>query len=322
MCYNISGLQIYIRIADTSACGGCIGAVMIGYVSAEEKDMDKDIRDAEKEIFRGRRIMFGKLLKERRSRARITQSAFAEMMSVTRNTVINWESDKSKPDYDLIPEICSALGIKYHELFGTEDEDSLSELERRVIANLRTLNPVSRRAVDKMIGVMSEEECRAKDEEMKNSYGIFLVRPGTVAAGAGNYVPDEAPAYTFLRKNTVNARADGIVRVRGDSMEPVYHSGDYVYYEDADSAYPGEDVIVDTDDGAVIKRLDYDRTLYSVNPDIPYPEKSGDNTLVIRGKVLGSVHSSDRAGKEDIGVLKELFADEIREFMKEHGGNE
>ena len=59
-------------------------------------------------------------------------------------------------------------------------------------------------------------------------------------------------------------------------MEPVYHNGDYVYYEEAyyeeaSSADPGEDVIVDTDDGAVIKRVDDDHTLYSVNPAVPYP---------------------------------------------------
>ena len=77
-----------------------------------------------------------------------------------------------------------------------------------------------------MISVMVEEECLAKDRAMKNAYGLFLVRPGMVAAGTGDYVPDESPTYTFLRKNTVNMKADGIVMVHGDSMEPVYHNGD------------------------------------------------------------------------------------------------
>ena len=140
-----------------------------------------------------------------------------------------------------------------------------------------------------------------------------------VAAGPGDYVPEEPPTYVFLRKNTVNARADGIVLVHGDSMEPVYHNGDYVYYIEAETAYPGEDVIVDTDEGAVIKRLDDDMTLYSVNPAIPYPAKNEDNCLIIRGKVLGTVHSSDRPSKEDAAILEDLFVDEIREFNEEHG---
>lgn len=86
--------------------------------------------------FPGRQVMFGQLIKDRRSGAKITQGEFAEMMHVTRNTVINWEADKSKPDYSLIPEICSILGIHLHELFHMEAQMQLSELEERVVNNL------------------------------------------------------------------------------------------------------------------------------------------------------------------------------------------
>jgi len=236
--------------------------------------------------------------------------------------VINWEADKSKPDYSLIPEVCSLLNIQIHELFHMQAENGLSDLEDRVVGNIRLLNPTSRRVVDKMISTMVEEELLAKDKALKETFSLFLKRPGSVAAGVGNYVPEEAPEYVFLRKNHINAKADGIALVDGKSMEPVYHDGDYVYYEEASCADPGEDVLVDTDDGAVIKRVDDDHTLYSVNPAIPYPKKSDQNTLVIRGRVLGVVASSDRPSKDDVGILEELFVDEIREFNEEHGVNE
>ena len=264
-------------------------------------------------------VLFGSLIKERRKKAKLSQKEFADMMHVTRNTVINWEADKSKPDYSLIPEVCSLLNIQIHELFHMAAENGLSDLEDRVVGNIRLLTPTSRRVVDKMISTMVEEELRAKDATLKETFTLFLKRPGSVAAGVGNYVPEEAPEYVFLRKNHINVRADGIALVDGKSMEPVYHDGDYVYYEEATSADPGEDVLVDTDDGAVIKRVDDDFTLYSVNPAIPYPRKSDQNTLVIRGRVLGVVSSSDRPSKDDLGILEELFVDEIREFNEEHG---
>ena len=268
--------------------------------------------------FPARQVMFGQLMKERRSGLKLTQGDFAEMMHVTRNTVINWEADKSKPDYALIPEICSILGIQLHELFHMRAADGLSEVENRIIANFRSLSPVSRRVVDKMISTMAEEELLAKDTALKSSFALFLKRPGSVAAGDGNYVSEEAPEDVFLRRNHINAKADGIVLVRGQSMEPVYHDGDYVYYKDAVAADPGEDGVVDTDDGAVIKRVDDDHTLYSVNTALPYPAKNDDNKLVIRGRVLGVVSSSDRPPKEDEGILDELFVDEIREFNEKH----
>lgn len=267
-------------------------------------------------------ILFGDVIRKHRTRLNITQNEFAEMMNISRNTVINWETDKRKPDYSLIPEICEILGIKTYELFGVPPENNLSALEDRVVNNLRMLSSASRKAIDKMIYTMLNEELYAKDTALKNTYGLFLVRPGMAAAGVGDYVPDSAPTYTFLRKNTVNERADGIVMVDGDSMEPVYHSGDYVYYENAVSAAPGEDVIVDTDDGAVIKRVSADNTLYSVNPDIPYPKKSEQNTLVIRGRVLGVVYSSDRPASDEEESLEMLFGDEILEFNMKHGVTE
>ena len=109
---------------------------------------------------------------------------------------------------------------------------------------------------------------------LKESFRIFLKRPGSLAAGIGNEVPETTPEYVFLRKNHINAEADGIALVDGKSMEPVYHSGDYVYYMNATSADPGEDVLVDTEEGAVIKRVGEDYTLYSVNPAVPYPKKT------------------------------------------------
>ena len=244
------------------------------------------------------------------------------MMHVTRNTIINWEADKSKPDYSLIPELCSLLNIQIHELFHMQAENGLSDLEDRVVGNIRLLSSTSRRVIDKMISTMVEEELLAKDKALKETFALFVKRPGSIAAGVGNFVPEEAPEYVFLRKNHINARADGIALVDGKSMEPVYHDGDYVYYEEASTADPGEDVLVDTDDGAVIKRVDDDHTLYSVNPAIPYPKKNDQNTLVIRGRVLGVVASSDRPSKDDLGILEELFVDEIREFNEEYGINE
>ena len=57
---------------------------------------------------------------------------------------------------------------------------------------------------------------------------------------------------------------------------------------------------------------------FNGSPFAVYPEKNEHNTLVIRGIVLGTVHSSDRASKEDRGILEDLFVDEIREFNEEH----
>ena len=48
-------------------------------------------------------LQFGALIKERRRQSHLSQREFAELMHVTRNTVVNWEADYSRPDLNLIP---------------------------------------------------------------------------------------------------------------------------------------------------------------------------------------------------------------------------
>lgn len=261
---------------------------------------------------------FSEILRQYRKKARLSQQELALGMNVTRNTIINWESGRNKPDYSCIPALCSLLDIPVHKLFDMPSDVGLSLQEEQVLANFRLLSPLGRNLVDKVLGIMVDEELSARQSALRENTVFVEIRPAAVAAGAGVEVADAVPSYTFLRRNSINARADGIVRVSGDSMEPVYHDGDYVYYAATEEARPGTDIIVDTDDGAVIKRVAEDRSLCSLNADRPYPVKSEDNRLVVRGRVLGVVAESDYLSPKDRSLAEEIFEDRVREFRQAH----
>ena len=266
-------------------------------------------------------LRFGPLLRDRRRQAKFTQQDMALRMHVNLNTVKNWEYDRTKPDHNLIPSLCALLGIRLHELYQMPPDQDLSALERRIITSLRQLDSADQQLAEHMLSAMVDERLRAREIRLKESFRLFLVRPGSVAAGAGDEVPLEPPDCTLLRINAINSVADGIVRVNGASMEPVYPNGCSVYFRFASAARSGEDVIVDTEDGAVIKRVSADGTLYSVNPDFPYPGKSEQNTLIIRGRVLGVVQPGDYPVPEDTPLLEDLFAAELRNFRRQYYPN-
>ena len=48
-------------------------------------------------------IPFAAVLKASRRKAGLSQKNLADTLGVTRNTVINWESDKCRPDYAVLP---------------------------------------------------------------------------------------------------------------------------------------------------------------------------------------------------------------------------
>ena len=266
-----------------------------------------------------RRVCFGPLLRERRAAAGLSQQEVADRLRVTRNTVVNWETDRTRPDYAMVPALCELLGIRLHELFGFAGEGAPDPLESRVLASLRLLDPAGRRVVDKVASALAEEALLRRGEELKASFRLFPVRPGFVSAGPGEEVPAAAPGFVLLRRSAVNERAGGVVRVRGRSMEPLYLDGEEVYFRPASSARPGEDVIVDTDEGAVIKRVAPGRKLCSLNPAFPYPARGEDSLVLIRGVVLGKVRPGDRPAPEERAGLEELFAEEISAFTRDHG---
>ncbi len=267
-------------------------------------------------------IRFGAVLREYRNRARLSQQALAEIMGVSRNTVINWETDKNKPEYDVLPKLCSVLGLTLGILFGPASAERLSPSEQRLLGNYRQLSPIGKNVVAKMTSAMLDEEFRAKDTLMAASFRLFAEYDSAAAAGSGCEFSDHAPSPVILRLNGRNDQADAVVRVAGDSMVPAYRNGDSVYFRYADAAESGADVVCATSRGAIVKRIGNDGSLYSVNPAFPFDmDTEADNVRII-GVVTGIVAPKDLPESADEPLLRDIFHDELAAFRKQYGMSE
>jgi len=61
-------------------------------------------------------VDFGKILKEKRHQAGITQEELAKRLNVSRSAISNWEIGRNYPDIHTLVEISTSLGVSLDEL--------------------------------------------------------------------------------------------------------------------------------------------------------------------------------------------------------------
>ena len=261
---------------------------------------------------------FGEIIKKYRTSNDYSQAELAKLVDVSRNTVINWENEKCQPDMASIQNLCITLSIPVAELFQFPSRKMYTGDEIRMVDQYRSLGSMGKQLVLKTISSISESEILERDARLRENYRIFEHPTSSAAAGTGSPFGDAAPIPKFAKKTPANEMADAIITVSGKSMEPIYHSGDQVYVHYTEECNPGDVVICSTDDGAVIKMVKEDRTLFSLNPAFPFGPHSEDNFVRVIGQVLGIVQHGDIPTLEEERILNELFYDEVREFNKKY----
>ncbi len=72
-----------------------------------------------------RSAAFGTVIHIFRLQAEISRKVLSETMGLTRNTVLNWEAGKYRPESNLISGLCEELHMPVTELFGLQRDAPL-----------------------------------------------------------------------------------------------------------------------------------------------------------------------------------------------------
>ena len=297
----------------------------------------------------------GARIRAARKQAGLSQQALADLLLVSRNTVVNWEAGRCATDYKTALKLCDVLGLSPEDLSlsggsevfrGKSEAGTASAIPRpapsepypfdsgelRFLQLYRQLSPVGRRRAQIALEAQLNAEVQARQaitvpaagtapgrgSPPGNVFRLFADYPGTAASGPGSEFVDTRPEPVLLRKNPRNERADAVVRVSGDSMEPVYHDGDYLYFHFTNSARSGTDVVCSTIHGAVVKRMGEDGGLYSVNPERPFQMKTEADNVRLLGVVTGVASPEDWPSPAERDELSVRFQAEERDFRRKY----
>ena len=204
-----------------------------------------------------------------------TQRDLASILKVKPTSISAWESGRNKPLMDKITIMSTLFGVSTSELVG----DTFYKNDINDIYN--QLNP------DRQQNVYNYADNQLKEQ---NGKVVNLPLVGKSAANPTEltYGDVEIEHDDFT---DVPHGADTAIRIQGDSMEPLIHDGQIIFYHQQEEVENGEIAIVEIDgDGVTCKQIYYDYTsdeviLRSINKKYE-PRHVKDEQVRIIGRVI------------------------------------
>ncbi|WP_260210613.1 helix-turn-helix domain-containing protein [Lactiplantibacillus pentosus] len=220
----------------------------------------------------------GDRMKSIRKQQGISADQLAESIGVSRSTIFRYEKgDIEKMPIEVVANVASSLHVSLIDLMGISN-DSISEKITEIVSKL---NP------DRQQNVYNYADNQLKEQ---NGKVVNLPLVGKSAANPTEltYGDVEIEHDDFT---DVPHGADTAIRIQGDSMEPLIHDGQIIFYHRQEEVENGEIAIVEIDgDGVTCKQIYYDYTsdeviLRSINKKYE-PRHVKDDQVRIIGKVI------------------------------------
>ncbi|MCY7050054.1 helix-turn-helix domain-containing protein [Streptococcus parasanguinis] len=236
-------------------------------------------------------IYIGLKIKEFRDQRGLTQKELADLIEMGNTTIANYEKGFRTPKKNTLFKIANALNVTIDDLFPIlkQSDNSIIESVEEILSQLDP-EPYQRNVLTYAEGQLEEQKQAKKRlaevHDIVVEYIAYNYYDQPVSAGTGQYLNEVQIETTQL---PVKVDADFVCPIYGDSMEPDYKSGDYVFVKLTVELPSGTVGVFDYEGEAYIKQLiiekdkAYLRSFNKKYKDIPI--NSGSDFRII-GKVV------------------------------------
>lgn len=204
------------------------------------------------------------------------QSELCTYLGINTSTMTNWKNRNTDPPAKYIIPICEFLKVSpYYLLTGKEKSLSLLNDEQELLNYYKELPTWEQQRLIGRAAALAEkyaEQVKEPDIQLIPTYYVS----NRVSAGFGEYLEEYEQGKTVYVPDTPQSRkADFVLTVSGDSMEPKFHDGDNILVRSQPTVDEGQIGIFDVDGEGYIKKLGKGE-LISLNhkyPNIPLKDR-------------------------------------------------
>ena len=236
-------------------------------------------------------IYIGLKIKEFRDQKGLTQKELADLIEMGNTTIANYEKGFRTPKKNTLFKIANALNVTIDDLFPIlkQSDNSIIESIEEILSQLDP-EPYQRNVLTcaerQLVEQKQVKKKLAEVHDIVVEHIAYNYYDQPVSAGTGQYL-NEVQIETI--QLPVKVDADFVCPIYGDSMEPDYKSGDYVFVKLTVELPSGTVGVFDYEGEAYIKQLiiekdkAYLRSFNKKYKDIPI---NSDSDFRIIGKVV------------------------------------
>ncbi|NQM01814.1 helix-turn-helix domain-containing protein [Streptococcus suis] len=241
-----------------------------------------------------KKIIIGQRLRELRLKHNLEQIEVAQKLGYKSDTTISkWENGKNLPTGKKLILLAQLFNTTTDEILlgettpTTTPNSLIEQISDKVVQltepNQKNVLRYSSELLDKQNTVADSKNTV---NELQATYYTYNYYDQPASAGTGQYLNDVKVETIEL---PIEVDADFVVPIYGDSMEPEYHSGDYVFVKLSVDLSDGDIGVFAYNGDAYIKQLritDQGAYLHSLNPDYDNIPITADTDFRTIGEVV------------------------------------
>lgn len=235
----------------------------------------------------------GKKIKMLRTERKMTMQELADASDLSKGYISMLEKGRNPqtkkpivPSLNTVSNISEALGLSIEQLL----EGVNSDVELPEISVISQINKVtSQLTPPRQQKVYHYAEEQLDEQQLEEHSNIYMIHGRASAAGSAIEVDDNDARMNVVNSSTIPNGADEIVKITGDSMEPLIKKGSSVYIRHQPTIEQGEIAIVRIEDIGVTCKKVYKNNkevrLKSINTTYDDMVFAADEIMIL-GKVL------------------------------------
>nr|DAT15994.1 MAG TPA: Repressor protein CI [Caudoviricetes sp.] len=235
--------------------------------------------------------VLGTVIKELRKNKKMTQKELSKLTGFKQNTISNHENGKRSLDEDDIQIYAQALNVSPQYLFNKLNNKEVTTQYPLLSQITDTAAKLHEPRQKKVLSFTQDQLDEQEGNSINNilSYSDFTCY-GAVSAGTGEWLGEEYKEEVTLPASIVpNQAFDFVLRVNGNSMEPLFKDNEYIFVRKTEDIRNGQIGVFVVDGEAYLKKAYLEKDclrLVSLNKDYEDLLFNGQNDIKLVGVVV------------------------------------